>query len=385
MIPFNIPPYVDTAIQYIKEACTVHKKICGDGPYTKMVSEWFEERLLSEKVLLTTSCSHALDMMGLLAEISAGDEVIMPSYNFVSSANAFAIRGAKCVFVDIRPDTMNIDENKIEQALTERTKAIVVVHYAGVSCEMDRIGALAKKYGLLLLEDAAQGMLSSYKGRTLGTIGDMGTYSFHETKNYSMGEGGLLLLNRKKDIERAEMLREKGTDRSKFWRGEVDKYRWQDIGSSYLPSEINAAYLFAQLEVANEINQSRLDAFAAYEERLAPLAQNGQIKLPHVPEECVHNGHMFYIKCRDVDERGRFIEYMKGKDVWCVFHYVPLHSSPAGQRYGRFDGEDEYTTRESERLVRLPMYYGLKESDIDYITDCVKAFYKGEKMKCYPL
>jgi dTDP-4-amino-4,6-dideoxygalactose transaminase len=379
MIPFNVPPYVNTAIGYIEEACAVNKKICGDGPYTKLVNKWFEERLETNKVLLTTSCSHALDMMGILSEVAPGDEVILPSYNFVSSANAIAVRGGKCVFVDIRPDTMNIDEKRIEQAITPRTKAIVVVHYAGVSCEMDSILALAKKHDLKILEDAAQGMMASYKGRTLGTMGDFGTYSFHETKNYSMGEGGLLILNRKQDIERAEMLREKGTDRSKFWRGEVDKYTWQDVGSSYLPSEINAAYLFAQLEVAGEINKNRLAAFNLYKEILAPLALEGRIELPHVPDGCVHNGHMFYIKCRDVAERGRFISYMKEKGVLCVFHYVPLHTAPAGLRYGRFDGEDKYTTRESERLVRLPMYYGLEEKDIGYITDCVKAFYKGEK------
>jgi dTDP-4-amino-4,6-dideoxygalactose transaminase len=377
MIPFNVPPYVKTAIGYIEDACAANKKICGDGPYTKKVSGWFEERLKTQKALLTTSCSHALDMMGILSEISAGDEVILPSYNFVSSANAVAMRGGKCVFVDIRPDTMNIDENKIGQAVTGRTRAVIVVHYAGVSCEMDGILALAKKHSLLVLEDAAQGMMASYKGRVLGTMGDFGTYSFHETKNYSMGEGGLLLLNRKKYIERAEMLREKGTDRSKFWRGEVDKYTWQDVGSSYLPSEINAAYLLSQLEVAGEINESRLAAFRLYETLLAPLAEEGLIELPHVPEGCVHNGHMFYIKCRDIEERGRFIDFMKEKGVLCVFHYVPLHTSPAGRRYGRFSGEDEYTTRESGRLVRLPMFYGLKESEICYISDCVKAFFKG--------
>ncbi len=376
MIAFNVPPYVKTAIKYIEDACAVNKKICGDGPYTKRVNAWFEQRLDTKKALLTTSCSHALDMMGILSEISAGDEVILPSYNFVSSANAVAMRGGTCVFVDIRPDTMNIDDRKIEAAVTERTKAITVVHYAGVACEMDNIRAVAKKHGLLVLEDAAQGMMATYKGRTLGTMGDFGTYSFHETKNYSMGEGGLLLLNREEDIERAEMLREKGTDRSKFWRGEVDKYTWQDVGSSYLPSEINAAYLYAQLEVANEINQSRLRAFGLYKTLLSPLAEEGIIELPHIPEGCVHNGHMFYLKCRDLKQREEFINFMKEKGVMCVFHYVPLHTSPAGQRYGRFSGEDEYTTRESERLVRLPMYLGLKDSEIEYIADCVKAFFK---------
>jgi len=375
---FNVPPYIDTAIGYIEEACAANKKICGDGPFTKKVSAWFEERLDTKKTLLTTSCSHALDMMGILSGISAGDEVIMPSYNFVSGANAIVTRGGRCVFVDIRPDTMNIDETKIEQALTERTKAILVVHYAGVSCEMDSILEIARKHGLLVLEDAAQGMLASYKGRALGTIGDMGTYSFHETKNYSMGEGGLLLLNRKQDIERAEMLREKGTDRSKFWRGEVDKYTWQDIGSSYLPSEINAAYLYSQLEIAEQINQERMEAFNLYMALLTSLVSQGRIETPHIPEECVHNGHMFYIKCSDIEQRGRFISFMKERGVMCVFHYVPLHTSPAGKKYGRFSGEDRYTIAESERLVRLPMFFGLKENDIYYITDCVKAFFEGE-------
>lgn len=378
MIFFNVPPYVKTAINYIEDACAVNKKICGDGPYTRKVNQWFEEKLGNTKVLLTTSCSHALDMMGILTGIAPGDEVILPSYNFVSSANAVAMRGGKCVFVDIRPDTMNIDETKIEQAITPNTKAIIVVHYAGVACEMDTISAIAKKYGLLLLEDAAQGMMSTYKGKTLGTIGDMGTYSFHETKNYSMGEGGLLLLNDRKYVERAEMLREKGTDRSKFWRGEVDKYTWQDVGSSYLPSEINVAYLYAQLEIAEEINQDRIRTYHAYYSMLKPLQEDGLIELPHVPENCVHNGHMFYIKCRDLKTRTDFIDYMKAKGILCVFHYVPLHSSPAGKKYGKFSGEDIYTTRESERLVRLPMYYGLQENEVQFIADNVKAFFKGE-------
>lgn len=379
MIFFNVPPYVKTAINYIEDACAVNKKICGDGPYTQKVNKWFEDRLKTPKVLLTTSCSHALDMMGILAGISESDEVILPSYNFVSSANAVAVRGGKCVYVDIRPDTMNIDETKIEQAITPHTKAIIVVHYAGVACEMDTISAIAKKHGLMVLEDAAQGMMSSYKGRTLGTLGDMGTYSFHETKNYSMGEGGLLVLNDKKYIERAEMLREKGTDRSKFWRGEVDKYTWQDVGSSYLPSEINVAYLYAQLEIAEEINQNRIKTYNMYYSMLKPLEEDGLIELPYVPEDCVHNGHMFFIKCRDLKTRTDFIDYMKAKGILCVFHYVPLHSSPAGKKYGRFSGEDVYTTRESERLVRLPMYFGLEYSETRFIAESVKAFFKGEK------
>jgi dTDP-4-amino-4,6-dideoxygalactose transaminase len=379
MIFFNVPPYVKTAINYIEDACAVNKKICGDGPYTQKVNKWFEERLSVPKVLLTTSCSHALDMMGILAGISEGDEVILPSYNFVSSANAVAMRGGKCVFVDIRPDTMNIDETKIERAITPNTKAVIVVHYAGVACEMDAILAIAKKHGLKVLEDAAQGMMAAYKGKTLGTIGDMGTYSFHETKNYSMGEGGLLLINDRQYVERAEMLREKGTDRSKFWRGEVDKYTWQDVGSSYLPSEINVAYLYAQLEIAEEINRDRIKTYNTYYSLLKPLQDDGLIELPYIPQNCVHNGHMFYLKCRDLKTRTDFIDYMKAKGILCVFHYVPLHSSPAGKKYGRFDGEDMYTTRESERLVRLPMYYGLSENEVQFITDNVKAFFKGEK------
>jgi dTDP-4-amino-4,6-dideoxygalactose transaminase len=376
MISFNVPPYVESAKKYIEDACINNHKICGDGPYTIKVSQWFEERLPTKKALLTTSCSHALDMMGILAGIGPGDEVILPSYNFVSSANAVAMRGGVCVFVDVRPDTMNIDENKIEQAVTPKTKAIIVVHYAGVSCEMDTICAIAKKHGLLVLEDAAQGMMSTYKGRPLGAIGEMGTYSFHETKNYSMGEGGLLLLNNPAYIEQAEMLREKGTDRSKFWRGQVDKYTWQIVGSSYLPSELNAAYMYAQLEAAEEINRDRLKSYNLYKFLLAPLAEDGIIELPHVPEGCVHNGHMFYIKCKDLKTRQDFIAYMKEKEIMCVFHYVPLHTSPAGKKFGRFSGEDEYTTRESERLVRLPMYWGLKEEEIRFIADQACAFFR---------
>ncbi len=379
MIAFNVPPFVKSAKEYIEDAYSNNHKICGDGPYTKKVSEWFEKRLPTKKALLTTSCSHALDMMGILADIGPGDEVILPSYNFVSSANAVAMRGGVCVFVDVRPDTMNIDENKIERAITSKTKAIIVVHYAGVSCEMDAICAIAKKHGLLVLEDAAQGMMSTYKGKPLGTIGELGTYSFHETKNYSMGEGGLLLLNDPVYIELAEMLREKGTDRSKFWRGQVDKYTWQIVGSSYLPSEINAAYLYAQLELAEEINRDRLRSYELYKSLLAPLAREGMIELPHVPQGCVHNGHMFYIKCKDLQTRQDFIAYMKEKEIMCVFHYVPLHSSPAGMKFGRFSGADEYTTRESERLVRLPMYWGLKEEEIRIIADVAAAFFRARE------
>lgn len=376
MIPFNIPPYVEKSMEYIKDACANKHKICGDGTYTALVNKWFTEKLGAKKVLLTTSCSHALDMMAMLAGIEKDDEVIIPSYNFVSGANSVALRGGKCVFVDIRPDTMNIDEKKIEAAITDKTKAINVVHYAGVSVDMDAVMEIAKKYGLLVFEDAAQGMMSEYKGKALGTIGDMGAYSFHETKNYSMGEGGLLIINNEKYIEKAEMIREKGTDRSKFWRGEVDKYTWQEVGSSFLPSEMNAAYLLGQLEVAEDINNARLDIWNAYYEGLKPLEEKGYIELPTVPEGCVHNAHMFYLKLKDIDERQKFIEHMKNNDIYTVFHYIPLHSSPAGKRLCRFAGEDEYTTKESERLVRLPLYYGLTGSETEYIIKHTKEFFK---------
>lgn len=374
MINFNIPPFVDSAAEYMNEAAVKNHKICGDGPYTAKVSGWLEKQSGTAKTLLTTSCSHALDMMTMLAAIGAGDEVILPSYNFVSAGNSVALRGGTCVFCDIRPDTMNIDETKIEAAITENTKAIVVVHYAGVSCEMDDIMEIASRRGIMVLEDAAQGMMCTYKGKTLGTIGAFGGYSFHETKNYSMGEGGALLINRPEYIEKAEILREKGTDRSRFWRGQVDKYSWQDMGSSYLPSELNAAYLWSQLEVAEEINNRRLAAWNAYYAGLAPLAQKG-VELPCVPEGCVHNGHMFYIKCKDLEDRTAFIDFMKSRGVMCVFHYVPLHSSPAGKRFGYFSGEDEHTTRESERLVRLPLYYGITDDEVGTVIAAAKEYY----------
>ncbi len=374
MINFNVPPFVDSAAEYMREAAAKNHKICGDGPFTAKVSGWLEAQSGTGKVLLTTSCSHALDMMTMLAGIGAGDEVILPSYNFVSAGNSVALRGGTCVFCDIRPDTMNIDEKKIEAAITDKTRAIIVVHYAGVSCEMDAIADIAERHGIMLLEDAAQGMLCSYKGKTLGTLGALGGYSFHETKNYSMGEGGALLINEPKYVEKAEILREKGTDRSRFWRGQVDKYSWQDMGSSYLPSELNAAYLWSQLEVAEDINAARLAVWNAYYAGLGALTQKG-VELPQVPEGCEHNGHMFYIKCRDLADRSAFIEFMKSRGVMCVFHYVPLHSSPAGRRFGRFSGEDEYTTRESERLVRLPLYYGISEEDVNAVIAAAKEYY----------
>lgn len=371
MISFNIPPYVGKEKDYIIKAIE-NKKICGDGEFTKKCNKWFLETI-NNKVLLTTSGTDALEMAAVLSEIEPDDEVIMPSYTFSSTATAFILRGAKIVFVDIRPDTMNIDENLIEAAITNKTKAIVPVHYAGVACEMDKIMDIANKYNLKVIEDAAQGVMSKYKGRYLGTIGDFGCYSFHETKNYSMGEGGGIIIKDPKIYERGEIIREKGTDRSKFLRGQVDKYTWVDMGSSYLPSDINAAHLYAQLEVADEINNNRLNSWNQYYENLKDVKQ---IELPTIPKECEHNAHMFYIKVKDINERTNLIKFLKEKEITTVFHYIPLHSAPAGIRYGRFNGEDKYTTKESERLLRLPMYYGLKEEDIVAVCEEIKKFYR---------
>ena len=375
MISFNVPPYCGKEDEYVIEAIRNHK-ICGDGEFTKKCSKWLEENTGTEKALLTTSCTHATEMAALLCDIKPGDEIIMPSYTFVSTADAFVLRGAKVVFVDIRPDTMNIDEKKIEAAITKKTKAIVPVHYAGVACEMDTIMNIARRYNLFVIEDAAQGVMSKYKGKALGTIGDYGCYSFHETKNYSMGEGGALLIKNADMIENAEILREKGTNRSKFFRGQIDKYTWVNYGSSYLPSELNAAYLWAELEMADIINEDRLRSWNHYYEGLQYLAENGKIDLPCIPQECEHNAHMFYIKAKDLDERTKLISYMKEHGIGCVFHYIPLHSAPAGRRFGRFCGEDIYTTKESERLMRLPMYYGLKLEDIDRVIETIERFYK---------
>ena len=375
MISFNVPPYCGKEDEYVIEAIRNHK-ICGDGEFTKKCSKWLEENTGTEKALLTTSCTHATEMAALLCDIKPGDEIIMPSYTFVSTADAFVLRGAKVVFVDIRPDTMNIDEKKIEAAITKKTKAIVPVHYAGVACEMDTIMNIARRYNLFVIEDAAQGVMSKYKGKALGTIGDYGCYSFHETKNYSMGEGGALLIKNADMIENAEILREKGTNRSKFFRGQIDKYTWVNYGSSYLPSELNAAYLWAELEMADIINEDRLRSWNHYYEGLQYLAENGKIDLPCIPNECEHNAHMFYIKAKDLDERTKLISYMKEHGIGCVFHYIPLHSAPAGRRFGRFCGEDIYTTKESERLMRLPMYYGLKLEDIDRVIETIERFYK---------
>lgn len=375
MIPFNKPPFVGKELKYIEEAVNCHK-LCGDGQFTKKCNDYLEKITKSEKVLLTTSCTHAIEMAAILADIGPGDEVIMPSYTFVSTANAFVLRGARAVFVDIRPDTMNIDENLIEAAITDKTKAIVPVHYAGVSCEMDTILDIAQRHQLAVIEDAAQGIMSTYKGKILGTIGDYGCYSFHETKNISMGEGGALLIRDAANIEKAEIIREKGTNRSKFFRGEIDKYSWVEQGSSYLPSELNAAYLWGELEAAEIIYEDRMRSWDTYWTQLSPLAGKGCIELPVIPEHCVHNAHMFYIKTRDLEERTKLIQHLKEHKIGAVFHYIPLHSSEAGKRFGRFHGEDRYTTRESERLLRLPMYYGLNPDEIEKITECVKQFYK---------
>lgn len=375
MINFNVPPYTGKEMEYIMQAVQ-NQKICGDGSFTKKCNEWIEKQTGTKKCLLTTSCTHALEMSALLADIKPGDEVIMPSYTFVSTADAFVLRGAKIVFVDIRPDTMNIDENLIEAAITEKTRAIVPMHYAGVSCEMDKIMEIAGKYHLLVIEDAAQGVLSTYKGKALGAIGDFGSYSFHETKNFSMGEGGAILIQDEKYIEDAEIFREKGTDRSKYYRGQVDKYRWMNYGSSYLPSDMNAAYLWAQLEIAEEITKVRLARWNQYHEGLKPLEERGLLELPVVPKECVHNGHMYYAKAKDLEERTKLLTFLGEKGILSVFHYVPLHSAPAGLKFGRFHGEDKYTTKESERLFRLPMYYALKEEEVAYCIEKVKEFYR---------
>ena len=375
MINFNVPPVAGKELIYLEEAIR-SKKICGDGAFTKRCSKWLEEQTGSERVLLTTSCTHATELAAILADIKPGDEVIMPSYTFVSTADAFVLRGAKAVFVDIRPDTMNIDETLIEDAITEKTRAIVPVHYAGVSCEMDTICEIAKRHNLYVIEDAAQGVMATYKGRPLGTIGDYGCYSFHETKNLSMGEGGALLIKDRENVLRAEIVREKGTNRSQFFRGEIDKYTWMDAGSSYLPSELNAAYLWAQLEDAQKIYDDRMRSWNLYYEQLKPLADERRIELPVIPEGCVHNAHMFYIKTKDLEERSDLIFFLKGKQINSVFHYIPLHSSPAGKRLGVFHGEDKYTTKESERILRLPLYYGLNEDQVKMVTDSIYEYFK---------
>ena len=376
MINFNVPPYTGKELKYIEDA-VVRQKICGDGQYTHKCNEWIEKKTGITKALLTTSCTHATELAAILADIKEGDEVIMPSYTFVSTANAFVLRGAKVVFVDIRPDTMNIDENLIEDAITDKTKAIVPVHYAGVACEMDTINEIAKKHNLIVIEDAAQGIMSTYKGKALGALSDYGCYSFHETKNFSMGEGGAILIKDEAKAEEAEIIREKGTNRAKFFRGQVDKYTWVEMGSSYLPSDMNAAYLYAQLEMADEITNDRLSSWNHYYKEFEELENKGRIQRPFIPENCTHNAHMFYLKTKDLEERTKLIAFLKANEILSVFHYIPLHSAPAGAVYSRFNGEDKYTTKESERLVRLPMYYGLKEDQVSYIIDKVKEFYQN--------
>jgi len=375
MIPFNKPPFTGNEEKYVLESMK-SSKISGDGEFTKRCTKWFEEKQKCKKALLTTSCTHALEMAAILLDIQEGDEVIMPSYTFVSTANAFVLRGAKIVFVDIRPDTMNIDETKIEQAITDKTKVIVPVHYAGVGCEMDTIMDIANRHNLFVVEDAAQGMMSSYKGKALGTIGHLGAFSFHETKNYtSAGEGGLLIINDEKFIQRAEIIREKGTNRSLFFRGMVDKYSWVDVGSSYLMNDISAAYLWGNLEKADEINQNRLSSWQKYYDGLKSLEEKGFLKLPIIPNECIQNAHMFYIKVKNLDERTALLEYLKENGINAVFHYVPLHTALAGVKFGRFDGKDNFTTRESERLIRLPQYYGMSDKEIDKVVRIMNEFF----------
>lgn len=375
-IPFNIPPYVGHEMEYLQKACEVNHKICGDGPFTKQCKAWVEEKTGTAECLMTTSGTSALEMAAHLSHIQPGEEVIMPSYTFCSTADAFVLKGAVPVFVDIRPDTMNLDETLLEDAITDKTRAIAAVHYAGVSCEMDTILEIAGRHHLTVVEDAAQGVMSSYKGRALGTLGDFGCYSFHETKNYSMGEGGAILIRDPEKISEAEILREKGTNRSQFFRGQIDKYTWVDYGSSFLPSELNAAYLMAQLDQADAINNARLARWEQYYRLLSPLAAEGRIELPVIPKDCVHNAHMFYIKTRDLEERQALIQALRKQGILAVFHYIPLHSSPAGRKFGRFHGEDRYTTKESERLLRLPMYYSLTEENVNDVVSVIEEFYR---------
>jgi TDP-4-keto-6-deoxy-D-glucose transaminase len=378
-IPFNVPPFVGTEMENLKTACEVNHKISGDGPFTKYCKKWVEEKTGTSCCLFTTSGTDALEMASHLTGVEPGDEVIMPSYTFCSTADAFVLRRAVPVFVDIRPDTMNIDENKIEDAITEKTKVIVAMHYAGVGCEMDAIMDIAKRHHLMVVEDAAQAVHASYKGKALGTFGDFGCYSFHETKNYSMGEGGAVLIRDPEKVEEAEILREKGTNRSQFFRGQIDKYTWVNFGSSYLPSELNCAYLAAQLDNADLINNTRLARWEQYREELSELAGDGTIELPYIPSYCEHNAHMFYIKTKDLEERTALISFLKERKIYAAFHYVPLHTSPAGRKFGRFHGKDEYTTKESDRLVRLPMYYSLTPDQVHTVTQAVKAFYETRK------
>lgn len=376
MINFNEPVYLEKSMEYIKKAILINKRLNGDGEFCGLCADWLEKKFHAPKIMLTTSCTHGLEMASLLCDIQPGDEVIMPSYTFVSTADAFVLRGARVKFVDIDPKTMNINANLIEYAITERTKVIVPVHYAGVGCDMDTIIDIAKRHNLLVVEDAAQAMMATYKGQYLGTIGDFGSYSFHETKNYTMGEGGTININNPAYIERGEIICEKGTNRSKFFRGEIDKYSWVDVGSSYLPSELNAAYLYAQLEVAEQINKKRLDLWDNYYNGLHDLQEQEYLELPYIPSECQHNAHMFYIKLKNLDQRTQMLDYLRKKGIYAVFHYVPLHSSKAGKEFGEFVGDDIYTTKESDRLLRLPMFYGLSMELSDYVIDCIHGFFR---------
>jgi len=380
LIHFNVPPFIEKSFDYMRDAVNSHK-ICGDGKYTKLCNQWMEETFRATKALLTTSGSSALDMAALLCDVKPGDEVILPSFTFSSTANAFALRGAKLVFVDVRPDTMNIDEKKIEQAITDKTKVIVPVHYAGVACEMDEIMTIARKYNLFVVEDAAQAVTSTYKEKFCGTIGDFGCFSFHETKNFSMGEGGAILINNEKFVRLAEIYREKGTNRSAFFRGEVAKYNWVEYGDSYLQSDLNAAYLWAQFEVSEKIQKNRMETWRAYRDAFEPRKDKWGIELQAIPEGCTHNAHMFYIKCRNLEQRSRFISFMKMNKILCVFHYVPLHSAPAGLKYGRFDGEDVYTTSESDKLVRFPLYYDILPEDRDAVIRKTIEFFENDPVE----
>ncbi len=374
MIHFNVPPFIGTEIEFMRQAVENHK-ICGDGPFTKQCNAWIEERFKAHKCLLTTSGTSALEMAAVLCDFQPGEEVILPSFTFSSTATAFVLGGAKLVFVDVEPKTMNIDIDCIKHAITPMTKCICAVHYAGVAPDMDAIMAIAKEHNLLVVEDAAQGVMSTYKGKALGTIADFGCYSFHETKNYSMGEGGAIIINNPKYTDRAEIIREKGTNRAQFFRGQVAKYNWVDWGSSWLPSDLNAAYLWGQLQAADEINNNRLETWNAYYEAFKPLEEKGLVELPYIPKECTHNAHMFFMKLKDLESRQDYIKYMKERDILCVFHYVPLHSAPAGLKFGRFDGEDRYTTGESDRLVRLPLYYNIAKEDRDKVIRCTLEYF----------
>ena len=374
MIPFNIPPYLPECSAYVQQAIE-NRKICGDGPFTRRCNEELEKITGAHKALLTTSGTTALEMASILLDIQPGDEVIMPSYTFCSTANAYALRGAKIVFVDVDPSTLNIDVECIRAAITPKTKAIVPVHYAGVCCDMDAINALAKEHGILVSEDAAQAVGSFYKGRPAGTLSSVGCFSFHETKNFSMGEGGAVLLQTPELAERAEIIREKGTDRSRFFRGQVDKYTWVDIGSSFLPSELNAAYLLAQLEQHEIIRNSRMARWEQYNRELADLESEGFLQRMQIPADCTHNAHMYYIILKSQEVRAALIAHLKQAGITAVFHYIPLHSAKAGIKFGRFHGEDRYTTDLSDRLLRLPLYQSLSEEECAHVITEVHNFF----------